>query len=59
MLRQGEYRESVDIDFVVSRVDGYRSLRQRPDRLEACMRALGMTGVSRAALWERIRALVH
>ncbi|MGD9832929.1 MAG: nucleotidyl transferase AbiEii/AbiGii toxin family protein [Piscinibacter sp.] len=28
-LRYGEYRESVDIDFLVSRVDGYRQLRQR------------------------------
>lgn len=26
-LRFGEYRESVDIDFLVSRVDGYRALR--------------------------------
>ncbi len=28
-LRYGEYRESVDIDFLVSDVDGYRQLRQR------------------------------
>jgi Nucleotidyl transferase AbiEii toxin, Type IV TA system len=28
-LRHGEYRESVDIDFLVSRVEGYRQLRQR------------------------------
>lgn len=28
-LRFGEYRESVDIHFLVSRVDGYRELRQR------------------------------
>ena len=27
-LRHGEYRESMDIDFVVSRADGYRALRQ-------------------------------
>lgn len=27
-LRYGEYRESVDIDFVVSDLDGYRELRQ-------------------------------
>ena len=27
-LRYGEYRESVDIDFVVSHLEGYRSLRQ-------------------------------
>lgn len=28
-LRYGEYRESVDIDFLVSKVEGYRHLRQR------------------------------
>jgi hypothetical protein len=28
-LRYGEYRESVDIDFLVSDLDGYRHLRQR------------------------------
>ncbi|MEJ8851428.1 nucleotidyl transferase AbiEii/AbiGii toxin family protein [Variovorax rhizosphaerae] len=28
-LRYGEYRESVDIDFLVSDIDGYRVLRQR------------------------------
>ncbi len=28
-LRYGEYRESVDIDFLVSSVDGYRHLRER------------------------------
>lgn len=27
-LRYGEYRESVDIDFLVSDIDGYRQLRQ-------------------------------
>ena len=40
-LRFGEYRESVDIDFLVSRVDGYRQLRQRlmgPDGLRAITR---------------------
>jgi hypothetical protein len=37
-LRYGEYRESVDIDFLVSNVDGYRQLRQRltgPDGVQA------------------------
>jgi len=29
VLRHGEYRESVDIDFMVSDRDGYRGLRQR------------------------------
>ncbi|MEJ8856849.1 nucleotidyl transferase AbiEii/AbiGii toxin family protein [Variovorax robiniae] len=28
-LRYGEYRESVDIDFLVSEIEGYRALRQR------------------------------
>ncbi len=28
-LRYGEYRESVDIDFLVSQIEGYRHLRQR------------------------------
>jgi hypothetical protein len=28
-LRYGEYRESADIDFLVSQLDGYRQLRQR------------------------------
>lgn len=28
VLRQGEYRESVDIDFLVSELSGYRGLRQ-------------------------------
>ena len=28
-LRYGEYRESIDIDFLVSKVDGYRHLRER------------------------------
>lgn len=29
MLRCGEYRESADIDFLVSDIDGYRELRRR------------------------------
>ncbi len=40
-LRFGEYRESVDIDFLVSRVDGYRQLRQHlmgPEGLRAITR---------------------
>ena len=28
-LRHGEYRESLDIDFLVSSIDGYRQLRQQ------------------------------
>lgn len=41
-LRYGEYRESVDIDFLVSSVDGYRQVRQRltgPDGLRAITQA--------------------
>jgi hypothetical protein len=40
-LRYGEYRESVDIDFLVSKVEGYRHLRQRltgPDGMRAIAR---------------------
>ena len=40
-LRYGEYRESVDIDFLVSDVVGYRGLRQRltgPTGIKAIMR---------------------
>lgn len=41
-MRYGEYRESVDIDFLVSKVEGYRHLRQRltgPDGIRAITRA--------------------
>ncbi len=40
-LLHGEYRESVDIDFIVSDRDGYRTLRQRlagPDGVRAIAR---------------------
>ena len=40
-LRYSEYRESVDIDFLVSQLDGYRRLRQRltgPDGMRAITR---------------------
>lgn len=53
-LRHGEYRESVDIDFLVSKVGGYRHLRQRltgPDGLRAITRpghALAQTREVRA-----------
>lgn len=33
-------------------------LRQRPHRLDLCMQAMAMTGISKAGLWTRIRALV-
>lgn len=41
-LRHGEYRESVDIDFLTSNLGGYRTLRQRltgPDGINAIARA--------------------
>lgn len=41
-LRHGEFRESVDIDFLVSDLAGYRELRQRlngPDEIQAIARA--------------------
>ncbi len=53
-LRYGEYRESVDIDFLVSKVEGYRHLRQRltgPDGMRAITRpghALSQTREVRA-----------
>ncbi len=40
-LRYGEFRESIDIDFLVSDLDGYRTLRQLttgPDGIEALVR---------------------
>ena len=40
-LRHGEYRESVDIDFLVSNANGYRRLRERltgPDGMQAIAR---------------------
>ena len=41
-LRYGEYRESVDIDFLVSNVQGYRQLRQQLTRAE------GLQAITRA-----------
>jgi len=46
-LRQGEYRESVDIDFLVRDADGYRQLRQRlvgAGNIDALLRA-GVGGI--------------
>ena len=40
-LRHGEYRESVDIDFIVSERDGYRQLRQ------ALTGAAGLSAITR------------
>lgn len=65
-LRHGEYRESVDIDFLVSDAAGYRELRQlvkATDRLqdragwiERCMQAMVMT-LPKAVVWQKVRAL--
>lgn len=49
-LRYGEYRESVDIDFLVSDREGYRHLRQRvtgPDGLNTLARAGGHLELAR------------
>ncbi len=54
-LRHGEYRESVDIDFLVSDADGYRQLRQLlagADGIDALLRA----GAAPIALARDIRA---
>ena len=34
-----------------------KALRDRAHRLDDCMRALGIVSVSKAQLWQRIRAL--
>lgn len=49
------YGDSVAIDLAKAVED----LRARPHRLDACMKAMAMTSVSKAALWARIRALVR
>lgn len=36
-LRRGEYRESVDVDFLCSSIDGYRALRQQVDQASGTM----------------------
>lgn len=54
-LRHGEYRESVDIDFLVADADGYRQLRQEiagPGNLDALIR----DGASSIALARDVRA---
>ena len=50
-LRYGEYRESVDIDFLVSDTDGYRVLRERLtgiDGVQAIVRPGALLEASRA-----------
>ena len=49
-LKHGEYRESVDIDFLVSEAKGYRALRERltgPQGIQAIARAGGLLEASR------------
>lgn len=49
-LRLGEYRESVDIDFLVSDPAGYKTLRERltgPQGIDAIARAPGLLVVTR------------
>lgn len=49
-LRFGEYRESLDLDFLVSEVEGYRQLRQRltgPEGLRAITRPGHVLAASR------------
>lgn len=54
VLRHGEYRESVDIDFVVSDRDGYRRLRQSLTGAEG-LRSIARPGATLQAVRE-IRA---
>lgn len=50
-LRVGEYRESVDVDFIVSDVAGYRELRQRLTGLQG-IQAIARAGASLEAVRE-------
>jgi hypothetical protein len=52
---QGAYGDSVAADLARA----VEELRARPHRLDQCMQAMAMTTVSKAALWARIKALVH
>jgi hypothetical protein len=53
-LRYGEYRESVDIDFLVSQREGYRALRQLLSGT-AGVQAICRAGVDPAPLFTQIR----
>ena len=68
-MRFGEYRESLDVDFLVSEIGHYRQLRHARDLaraidrmqartgwLERCMKLIGMAD-AKAVVWQRIRAL--
>lgn len=50
-LRYGEYRESVDIDFLVSDIDGYRQLREKMTGAEG-VQAIARAGSTLTALRE-------
>jgi hypothetical protein len=52
-LSRGEYRESLDIDFLVSNREGYRALRQRVTSDD------GLSGITRAGLRLRSRSGVR
>jgi len=43
---------------IVSDLDkAIQALRQRPHRLDQCMKQMQMTGIPKALLWQRIKAL--
>jgi hypothetical protein len=50
---KGAYGDSVESDLAKAIAD----LRERPHRLDHCMNSMRMTGVSKAVLWTRIKAL--
>jgi hypothetical protein len=47
------YGQSISVDLHKA----IEALRARPHRLGDCMRAMGITAVSKALLWQRIKAL--
>lgn len=50
---EGAYGQSVRQSVALA----VQALRKRPGRLESCMKALGMTAVTQAQLWQAIRRL--
>jgi len=64
-LSHDEYRESVDIDFLISDKSIARdlkkaieTLKKRPGRLNECMVSLKMGPIPEAVLWKKIRDLI-
>ena len=53
-LRYGEYRESVDMDFLVSDVNGYREIRQRMNNIDGMNPLLRVAGSVKAVREFRI-----